>query len=308
MRLTSYVVTLAALMSGTALANMMPPDPPKEPVAVPIEQPALEGGWRYELDKSEPPQCDQPPGEATQTLTFEFAMTGGFMQWTGNDEESMDFGVELAPQKDSVDLMTADGPTFSFSTPRDGVMKGTAMPEFAKDFEGKTFRKCYEAADRSKIRLAKEGAPDDEAKAAYAWLSQGGMTEQPRFVDMRYKDKKTKDLCAREDHQYLFLDLTGPLGFSVGRWNSAALAEKLAGSNKDTDGIGDEIGNWTIEAVEPTDTGWKVTLTELIPPNGSRGDTTTISLVRKGDTLSIPEWKRDYLRCTTGNEATEAPL
>ena len=98
----------------------------------------------------------------------------------------------------------------------------------------------------------------------------------------------------------------GPLGFTAGRWNSGALAEKLAVNEKPAVAP-DEIANWTIEAVEPTPEGWRVTATELIPPNGSRGDTTTFSLVAKDNTLAIPEWKRDFVRCTAGEETMEAP-
>ena len=39
------------------------------------------------------------------------------------------------------------------------------------------------------------------------------------------------------------------------------------------------------------------TLTELIAPNGSRGDKTTVTILRTKTGISIPAWKRDYLRC-----------
>lgn len=66
----------------------------------------------------------------------------------------------------------------------------------------------------------------------------------------------------------------------------------------------DDLGNYTLESLTETGLGWEAALTELIPPNGSRGDTTTIRLQVKGDHVTIPEWQRDYLRCTTGEETT----
>ena len=50
----------------------------------------------------------------------------------------------------------------------------------------------------------------------------------------------------------------------------------------------------------------KITITELIPPNGSRGDTMTITLVPTIDgRASVPEWKRSYMRCSANQLSAE---
>jgi hypothetical protein len=87
------------------------------------------------------------------------------------------------------------------------------------------------------------------------------------------------------------------LDFKVGRWNNTHLAETLADGKKSPLGI-DEVSNWSIDKAEPTASGYKLNITELIPPNGSRGDTSTITLVPTIDgKAAIPEWKRSFIRC-----------
>lgn len=55
--------------------------------------------------------------------------------------------------------------------------------------------------------------------------------------------------------------------------------------------------NWTVDKAEAASGGFRLTITELTPPNGSRGDTSTITLLVSGAGASVPEWKRAYLRC-----------
>ncbi len=256
-------------------------------------QALLAGGWRYEPDGSAPPACDQAPSEMGQVITFEFAVTGGRAQWTSPDGEGMNLAVEASQDGKTISLLSPDGPGLTFELNDDGTLSGAKMADFAGDLAGMQFRKCYEPADRAKI--------DGSAKALAFF---GGAPDAPpvRFVDTRFA-KKGKDLCLEPEAQYLELDMVGPLGFSLGRWNSAAIAEKLAVDEKVKLPL-DDLGNYTLESLTETGLGWEATLTELIPPNGSRGDTTTIRLQVKGDHVTIPEWQRDYLRCTTGEETT----
>lgn len=256
-------------------------------------QSLLEGGWRFEPDGSAPPACDQPPSEAGEVITFEFAVTGGRVQWTDAYGEGIDLGVEAAQDGKAIALMTPDGPALHFELNADGTLSGLEMAEFAGALTGKQFRKCYEPADRAGI--------DGSAKALAFF---GGAPETPpvRFVDTRFA-KKGKDLCLEPEAQYIQLDMVGPLRFGLGRSNSAAIAEKLAVDEKVKTPL-DELSDYTLDTLAETGIGWEATVTELIPPNGSRGDTTTIRLQVEGDHLRIPEWQRDYLRCTTGVETT----
>jgi hypothetical protein len=149
----------------------------------------------------------------------------------------------------------------------------------AVTWEGKAFTRCRKPADRSAIRLDK---------------NQILTLSSAIFVDARAKSG-----CRARDYQYLRIDLIGPLGFALGRWNSVHLAETLAAGGKSPVTI-DEVSNWTIEKADITQAGVKLTVTELIPPNGSRGDTTTVTLATADGKLSIPEWRRTYLRCPNG--------
>ena len=290
-----FSLLAAALLLGSALANLAPPQTdPGEAIAL------LEGGWRYDAMGAVPPDCDQPPAETGQTLIFEFAATGGKIAWLTPDGDPMALGVTISqPGPDRVAMITPDGPAFIFRV--DGeTLVGEDMPDFAGVLKGKTFRKCYPAADRTKINLTHDKPPLPMGDLAY--LSKGTLGEQPRFVDTRF-NKSPYEVCTEPVAQYLFFDLVGPLGFSMGRWNTAQLAEHLA--NGGTPKVQpDDVSNWTIEAVEPVENGWKVTATELIPPNGSRGDTTSFTVLTKENAMWIPEWKREYWRCTTGEETT----
>jgi len=39
-------------------------------------------------------------------------------------------------------------------------------------------------------------------------------------------------------------------------------------------------------------------VSELVPPNGSRGDSTTLDVMRTKTGIAIPAWKRNYIRCS----------
>lgn len=267
---------------------------------------ALAGGWRFLPDGSVPPACDQNPGDNVRVASFEFAVTGGLLRITQGDEADAVTGLMLGPSDPAkhIEMTTADGAgAIAFTVQSRGLMKADKAEGAARPLKGATLRKCYDAVDRTRIEVehaAPIGQPDD-----MAYLSQGASGEQPRFVDTRF-NADSKTLCAEPVSQYVFFDLIGPLGLKMGRWNSGALAEMLADDQKPKTAP-DEVANWDIQAVEPIDGGWKVTVLELIPPNGSRGDTSTISVLAKGDTITIPEWKRSFQRCTTGEETTEVP-
>ena len=289
MRRLLLPVAAALAFAHAALATSVAPaaeDPGKV-------QALLAGGWRYEPDGSAPPACDQGPSEFGEVITFEFMVTGGRVQWTNLNGEGLSLGVEASLDGRTIALISPDGPGLKFELNEDGTLSGLEMAEFAGDLTGKQFRKCYEPADRANI--------DGSAKALAYF---GGGAEMPpvRFVDTRFA-KKGQDLCLEPESQYLRLDMVGPLGFELTRWNSAAIAEKLAVEETVKVPL-DDVSNFTLETLIQTGLGWEATVTELIPPNGSRGDTSTIRLQVKGDTVTIPEWQRDYLRCTTGNETT----
>jgi hypothetical protein len=196
--------------------------------------------------------------EASDTsLVLEFALTGGTVQ--------LDDGTE-------------DGGTFSVAAlQKQGrlVLAGHTVK-----WGGQDFRRCRAPVSRAAIRLS---------NAELAQFSSGMPPDDAVFVDTRARGG-----CKALDYQYLTIDLVGPLGFQLGRWNSFHLGEAIAGGKKPPF---DDNANFTIEKAESRPDGIKLTITERIPPNGSRGDTATITLTTVAGKLSIPEWKRTYLRC-----------
>lgn len=259
-------------------------------------QALLAGGWRYEPDGSMPPACDQPPSEMGQIITFEFAMTGGRALWTSSDGEEMSLFGTVSKEGYTIAFLAPDLSGLTFYVDDGGMLWGARMSDFAYELGGNAFRKCSEPADRRRI--------DGSAEALRVFG--GGASALPvRFVDTRFA-KQGQDLCLEAEAQYLEIDMVGPLGFSLNRWNNLALAEKLA-AGEAPEIVPDEIGTFALDSLVPTGLGWEASLTELIPPNGSRGDTQTVRLQLRGDTLTIPEWQRDYLRCFNGQETTGSP-
>ena len=241
------------------------------------EQASLEGQWRN--------GCS----DGDMTVTIEFAVTGGVI-WLDDGSEGADSYriVSADMSKDRMRFALKDGGKIVFFRRSDGKMTGEESTRL--QFEGRTFAHCQKPADRSAIKLS---------KAEIAQISAAMPPDNPVLVDERAKAG-----CKALDYQYLTIDLVGPLDFSMGRWNSADLAEKET-ENKNVHLARDEVTNWKIEKAESTPQGTKLTITELIPPNGSRGDTTTITLTKPvNGKIAIPEWKRSFIRCTDEQLAT----
>lgn len=190
-------------------------------------------------------------------LVLEFALTGGTVFVDDGSESAATFTVAELRRQGKLSMW------------------GKALT-----WEGQTFQRCRAPADRSVLHLS---------KAEIGLLSSAMPPDNAVFVDARAKGG-----CKALDYQYLTIDLVGPLGFTLGRWNSMHLAESLADGKKLPF---DEVSNWTIDKAVSTPAGVRLTVTELIPPNGSRGDTGVVTLATAAGRLSVPEWKRSYLRC-----------
>lgn len=212
-------------------------------------------------------------GDAASTsLSFEFAVTGGRLDFDDGSESAGSSRIAAVTEADGVlTVALADRGAWRFRR-QGGALRVEAAPNGALTAKDLLFKHCFEAADRSHIKL-----PDPDA----LWLTGD-------FRDSRYR-------CTANDYQALSIDVIGPVGFTMGRSNSWSIAEKIVAGHGPR-GL-DELQNWVIEAAEKTGSGYRLTVTELIPPNGSRGDTTTITLNRNGSTIVIPEWKRSYARC-----------
>ncbi len=242
---------------------------------------AYAGEWRANVGGSAS-ACGAGARAGAVHFTLEFAMTGGAMFIDDNSESA---GTQTVQSIDdaggAVTLKLRDG-TWTFKHAAGGVLISDRPLEAYGQMHGLVFRHCVPAADRSAIHL------DARQTAAIS----GAMPNGPILVDTRAPKG-----CKASQYQYLNFDLVGPTGFALHRWNSAAVGEKLADGGK-LNFKTDEITDFTIDQADAMAGGYRFKVTELIPPNGSRGDTTTITVNVKGQTATIPEWKRSYAVCT----------
>lgn len=248
----------------------------------PADQLKLAGEWRANPDKPDG-ACGQNASVGDMRFTLEFAVTGGQIFVDDGSEASQTFAVKGDSTAKALTFSLAGSGSWKFSRKGDALVSD-APPDLYDSQKGLVFHRCRPAASRAAIKLNKD---------QLGIVSSAMPPNHYIFVDARARQG-----CKALDYQYLTIDLVGPLGFTVGRWNSMHLAEQLADGKKPKLAI-DEVSNWTIDKAEAVANGYKFTITELIPPNNSRGDTTTITLAPTIDgRASVPEWKRTYARCS----------
>ena len=243
---------------------------------------ALAGEWRANPGSTQS-ACGAGAHEDAVHFTLEFAMTGGTITVDDGNQESSgsDTVTGVDDTKDTLTLKLKSG-TWTFKHGAGGVLVSQKPPEQFNTMAGHAFGLCVKAADRSAIHLTPLQASGISAE----------MPHGPTLIDSRAPKG-----CKAVEYQYLNFDIVGPGGFQLHRWNSAAVGEKLADGGK-LNFKTDEITDFTIEQADVISGGYRFKVTELIPPNGSRGDTTTITVNIKDKTATIPEWKRTYLLCT----------
>lgn len=242
------------------------------------DQTALAGEWRANGTVN-PCKSDE---DAPIKMTIEFAATGGTLALDDGSEAAGNYVIKSAQSgKDGVIFDLGEDGTLRFNRVN-GKLKALNTGTGVSDFTGQVFERCLRPADRSAIKLE---------KVDLQFLSSGMPPDDPIFIDSR-----TPKACKAIDYQYLSLDLVGPVAFSLGRANSFDVGEKLA-DGKRVSLPRDELTSWILEKAQTAPGGYNITVTELIPPNGSRGDTTTIFLKKAAKGFDIPAWKRSYIRC-----------
>lgn len=161
---------------------------PAAAALIEADKTALTGEWR--------PSCGAQAQPGETRIAIEFALTGGVA--------NIDDGTESAG---SFAIVSKDGSTFALKDGRKFVFAGGPLK-----WNGQFFKRCRGPVDRSAIRLT---------KAQTAEISSAMPPDQAIFVDARAKGG-----CKALDYQYLTLDLVGPMGFSLGRWNSEHLGRR----------------------------------------------------------------------------------
>jgi hypothetical protein len=249
----------------------------------PADKAVLAGEWRANAAKPDG-ACGRDAGAGDTTMVVEFALTGGTITLGDGSEGGGAYAIGAADSADNhIRIALKDSGELWFVRRPGGLLKSQSSEGVSPEVAGLTFKRCREPADRSPIKLS---------AAQIAVISSVMPPDHAIFVDARAAGG-----CKALDYQYLTLDLVGPMGFSLGRWNSAHLAEALADGKKPKLAR-DAVVNWTVDRAEAVPGGYRLTITELIPPNGARGDTSVITLAAPaGGKTAVPEWKRSFLRC-----------
>jgi hypothetical protein len=246
----------------------------------------LEGVWNgVNADTSADKLCSNLAPQAT-TLSIEFMRSGGMAFADGGDGEAVRGRITDASETNGVISLAFGNEVWRLRPENDKVMaKVRTSASLAGDVDTMYFKRCKKAADRSAIDL------DDDSLNFLAADLPG---EEAFFMDERLA-AKTGDRCAVNDTQYLFFVLLGPSEFRLSRWNSFALADKLASKKAVKMPPLDEVANWAIESARKD--GNKYVLRMRDYDNKDAVPETIHVEVKAGGAITIPEWKRNFLRC-----------
>lgn len=282
MRIPTLTLALTFCVSPALAAEGVPPP------AVDTKT-YLEGEWQgVAVDTNANKLCTDESSGAT-VLTFEFARSGGAALFdNGVQEESGRRRVASVDGANNLMSVLLDGQTAAMDFRRDGADRMTLVRSSASlgmPVDVMVFKRCRGAADRSEIAL--------EADAAKA-IAADFPGEQPYFVDARIA-AKVKDACVAPKVQYVFFGLFGPSEFRVSRWNSFDLADALATGQKAGLPL-DAVGDWDILSAEAKNGATVLYVRERDKPEAAAQTLTLQS--GPGGRLAIPEWKREYVRCT----------
>jgi hypothetical protein len=246
----------------------------------------LEGVWSgvpTEVSADKLCSTTAPPAEAT-TLAIEFQRSGG-VAFVDDGTEAASRGPILSASEENgvVSLKIGDQAWRFRPDTKDIMYRVRSSASLGGDVDTMVFKRCKKAADRSAIAL------DDAALKFFAADLPG---DEAFFIDERHA-AKSGDRCAVKEVQYLFFVLIGPAEFRVSRWNSFAIADKLA-EKKPVKMPLDAVADWQVEKARAE--GGKIVL-RMREYDNEKAVPETIHIETKGDGISIPEWRRTYVRC-----------
>lgn len=246
----------------------------------------LEGVWSgvpTEVSANKLCSTTEPPAEAT-TLAIEFARSGGVAFIDDGTEAASRGPILSAGEENGVLSLKVGDQAWRFRPDTKDVMyRVRSSASLGGDVDTMVFKRCKPAADRSAIAL------DD---AALKFLAADLPGDEAFFIDERHA-AKTGDRCAVQETQYLFFVLIGPSEFRVSRWNSFAIADKIA-AKKPLKLPLDSVSDWKIETARAEGKKLVVRMRDFDNENAVPE---TIHIETKADGISIPEWRRTYVRC-----------
>ncbi len=246
----------------------------------------LEGVWSgvpTEVSADKLCSTTAPPAEAT-ALAIEFQRSGG-VAFIDDGTEAASRGPILSASEENgvVSLKIGDQAWRFRPDTKDVMYRVRSSASLGGDVDTMVFKRCKPAADRSAIAL------DDAALKFFAADLPG---DEAFFIDDRHA-AKTGDRCAVKETQYLFFVLIGPSEFRVSRWNSFAIADKLA-EKKSVKLPLDSVSDWAIESAR---TEGKKVVVRMREYDNEKAVPETIHIEAKADGISVPEWRRTYIRC-----------
>ena len=247
----------------------------------------LEGEWSgVPTDVSADKLCSiqAPPAGAT-TLSIEFLRSGGVAFADDGTEAATRGPITEATESNGVISLTFGNEVWRFRTDGDKIMyRVRSSASLGGDVDMMVFKRCKKAADRSAIALDKD---------ALKFLAADLPGDEAFFMDERHA-AKTGDRCAVQETQYLFFVLIGPAEFRLSRWNSFAIADKLA-EKKPVKLPLDPVANWRIENARADGAKYVLRMRDY---DNDKATPETIHIEVKPDTsITVPEWKRTYIRC-----------
>jgi hypothetical protein len=276
----------ARLFLGAVLSILLAPLAANAEGISQERQSYLEGVWSgvpTEVSADKLCSTTAPPAEAT-TLALEFLRSGGVAFVDDGTEAALRGPILSASEENGVVTLKIGDQAWRFrSETKDVMYRVRSSASLGGDVDTMVFKRCKPAADRSAIAL------DDTALKFFAADLPG---DEAFFIDERHA-AKTGDRCAVQETQYLFFVLIGPSEFRVSRWNSFAIADKLA-VKKPVKLPLDSVADWKIETARVEGNKTVVLMRNY---DNAKAVPETIHIEARADGISIPEWRRTYVRC-----------
>lgn len=252
----------------------------------PERQASLEGVWKGVDAAADASKLCSAQSTSNNTLSLEFLRTGGMIFYSDGSEATTRAPLTAADEANGVITLTAGNQVWRFrATGKNLLTSVRNSASLGADVDDMVYKRCQEPADRAAIafdatqlKLIAADMPGDEAF----------------FIDTRIAPK-SGDRCKVEETQYLFFALVGPAEFRLSRWNSFALADKMASGGKSKLPV-DPIADWSITGAS-VDGGKYVFQVKDYDKPGAPVKTIHLEVKANGE-FAVPEWKRSYVRCT----------
>jgi hypothetical protein len=252
----------------------------------PEQQTKLEGVWKGIDAASDASKLCSEQSTSHNTMSLEFLRTGGMIFYDDGTDATTRAPLTGAEEANGIVTLTAGEHIWRFRVMGENAMASVrSSASLGADVDDMVYKRCQEPADRNAIsfdatqlKLLAADMPGDEAF----------------FIDTRLAPK-TGDRCKIDETQYVFFALIGPAEFRLSRWNSFALADKLASGGKTKLPL-DPISDWKITGARVDGGKYVFQIKDYEKPNAP---VKTIHLeVKANGEFEIPEWKRSYVRCT----------